>query len=557
MSRLTSLAVVNLLLAATLGLLPAAPVPRPADGTSWPMYGGGPSRNMVNRAAAGVPDDFDPATGWRILWAADIGSRTYAQPVVAGGVVLVGTNNEKPRNRRDTVRNADGEWEPIDRGVLMCFRAADGKFLWQAVHDKLPSGQVNDWPNEGVASAPAVDGGRAYYVSNRAEVVCVDLNGFADGNQGFDREKYQTDTDADVIWSFDMIGELRVFPHNLAQCSPLVVGDRVFVVTGNGVDEGHINIPEPAAPSFLALDKATGKLLWKSSLPGKNILHGQWSSPAYAAAPVPQVIFPGGDGWLYALDPATGALLWKFDCNPKDAKYELGGTGTRNDFIAMPVIHAGRLYIGTGQDPEHFTGVGHFWCIDLAKAVAKGRANVAGDVSPVTNDFDPAAAANRDSALVWHYGGDDRRQFVPRDFVFGRTMSAACVVGDVLYAAELQGLVHCLDARTGQKYWQYDTKGAIWGGPYYADGKVFLATEAGDLFVFRHDPRPSVMDELDVPDAANQKDFRMKALAVRREVERTALIRKIEFETTFRSTPAVAGGVLYLNGENKLYAIRR
>ena len=61
---------------------------------------------------------------------------------------------------------------------------------------------------------------------------------------------------------------------------------------------------------------------------------------------------PGGDGWIYSFDP-DGKLLWKFDCNPKDAEYELGGKGTRSDFIATPVIYKDRVYIGVGQDPEH------------------------------------------------------------------------------------------------------------------------------------------------------------------------------------------------------------
>ena len=46
-----------------------------------------------------------------------------------------------------------------------------------------------------------------------------------------------------------MIGELDVFPHNLAAGSPLLVGDLIFTVTGHGVDEGHVNIPSPRAPA--------------------------------------------------------------------------------------------------------------------------------------------------------------------------------------------------------------------------------------------------------------------------------------------------------------------
>ena len=64
-----------------------------------------------------------------------------------------------------------------------------------------------------------------------------------------------------------MIGDMNVFPHNLAAGNPLVVGDIVFTVTGNGVDEGHINIPAPGAPSFLALDKNTGETVWEMTSP--------------------------------------------------------------------------------------------------------------------------------------------------------------------------------------------------------------------------------------------------------------------------------------------------
>ena len=69
-------------------------------------------------------------------------------------------------------------------------------------------------------------------------------------------------------------------------------------------------------------------------------MHGQWSNPVYAEPNgKPQIIFPGGDGWIHAFNPKNGELLWKFDCNPKDSVYELGGEGTRNDFVC----HAGRL----------------------------------------------------------------------------------------------------------------------------------------------------------------------------------------------------------------------
>lgn len=187
---------------------------------------------------------------------------------------------------------------------------------------------------------------------------------FANGNQGFQGEKYKDATDADIIWQYDMMKELNVFPHNMSAGCPLIVGDILYVHTANGLDDGHLNLPSPNAPSFIALDKKTGKLLWKSSLPGKNIMHGQWSNATYAEIDgVRQVIFPAGDGWIYSLVPETGELIWKFDGNPKDSVYELGGTGTRSDYIGTPVVYDNKIYIGLGQDPEHSTGISHFWCI--------------------------------------------------------------------------------------------------------------------------------------------------------------------------------------------------
>ena len=54
----------------------------------------------------------------------------------------------------------------------------------------------------------------------------------------------------------------------------------------------------------------------------------------------------------------------------------------------------------------------------------------------------------------------------------------------LVYAAELDGFLHCLDAKTGKKYWEHDLKDGTWSSPYYVDGKVFIGTDSGDLYVF-------------------------------------------------------------------------
>jgi len=191
-------------------------------------------------------------------------------------------------------------------------------------------------------------------------LVCLDANGFYDGkNDGpYTAEPNENKEEADVIWRYDMMAQMGVAQHNMCSCSLTAIGDILFVCTSNGVDESHINLPAPHAPSFMAVDKNSGKVLWTDASPGDNILHGQWSSPAYAVlGGAPQVLFGGGDGWLYSFDPqgtpeGKSKLLWKFDCNPKESKYVLGGRADREAVVAG--VPEGRR--DARRVPHHFLG---------------------------------------------------------------------------------------------------------------------------------------------------------------------------------------------------------
>src|SRR5688572_262937 len=185
----------------------------------WTMWGGSPDRNMVSDAT-GLPTTWDVKTGQNIKWVAALGSQSYGNPVIAGGVVLVGTNNEAARDPK----------QAGDRGVLMAFREATGEYMWQATYEKLSSGRANDWPFQGIASSPLVLEEIAYFVSNRGVVVAVDIQGFHDNeNDGeFKTETLTGKTDPDLIWQFDMMEEVGAFPHNLANSSPNFYQDLLY-----------------------------------------------------------------------------------------------------------------------------------------------------------------------------------------------------------------------------------------------------------------------------------------------------------------------------------------
>ena len=134
------------------------------------LWGGTLSRNMVSDEE-NIPASWDLESGENIKWTAELGSQSYAGPLIIGGKVFVGTNNKALRNPKLTG----------DRGNIMAFNESDGKFLWQSTHTKLTSGRVNDWPLQGICSTPYIEGDRLYYISNRCEVVCIDTEAFLDG----------------------------------------------------------------------------------------------------------------------------------------------------------------------------------------------------------------------------------------------------------------------------------------------------------------------------------------------------------------------------------------
>jgi outer membrane protein assembly factor BamB len=414
----------------------------------WPMWGGSPDRNMVSDMK-GLPTTWDVQTKKNVRWMATLGSQSYGNPVVAGGKVFVGTNNEGLRDPK----------QPGDRGVLMAFRESDGEFLWQNTHEKLASGRANDWPYQGVASSPLVDGDRLYYVSNRCELIALDTEGFRDGeNDGpFKDEKLTGEHDADVVWKLDMMEEVGVLPHNLANGSPVMLGDLIYINTSNGQDESHVHVPAPRAPAVIAVDKKTGKVVWEDASPGNRILHGQWAPVTIAElGGVLQAIHPQGDGWIRGYDAKTGQKLWEFNSNPAESVWPK----TRNELIATPVAYEGFVYVANGQDPEHGEGPGHFYCIDPTKR---------GDITT--------------SGLVWHY--DKIR----------RSISTAAIRDGIVYVADFSGFVHALDAKTGQVYWTHDMLAAVWASPMLADGKIYIGDEDGDVAVLAPGKQKKVIAE--------------------------------------------------------------
>ena len=538
---------IPLMLLSVLSLPPVAHLAVGRETTSaWPQWGRSARRNSTADADH-LPSQwqvgrFDPRTGaWlggdvkNVRWVANLGTQSYGSPVIAADKVFAVTNNGAAYLGRYPAS--------VDLGCVLSFRLSDGRFLWQYSSEKLQAGREVDWPKQGICSTPLVEGDRLWVVTNRGEVVCLDTEGFLDGeNDGpFQDERWLGKDDSDVVWYFDMMKRLGSIQHNMASCSVTAAGDLLLVGTSNGVDASHARVPAPEAPSFAALDKKTGDLVWADSSPGENILHGQWASPAFAVlGGVPQALFPGGDGWLYSFRASPGKdgkpeLLWKFDCNLKESIWKSGGQGDRNSLVATPVVHDGLVYLATGEDPEFGDGQGDLWCIDPTRrgdvstqlvVDAAGRPAPPRRIQAVDADAGERVITNPNSAAVWHYRGKDADGDGQRGFeeTMHRTLSLATIRDGLLVIGDYSGLVHCLDAKTGKLHWTHDMMTAIWGSALIADNKIYLGNEDGDVVVFELSATLKILAQNAMDDAVY-------------------------------STPSVVDNTLYISTRNHLFAI--
>jgi outer membrane protein assembly factor BamB len=506
----------------------------------WPQWGGNDQRNMAS-SEGHLPAEFHPGkkkrdrlgfdlkTANNIKWCVRLGTENYSSPTIAGGRVFIGTNDEALDDPR--FRTTRG-------GLLLCLDEATGALQWQLPVPRLEIDRSKvsedfDDMNLGICSTATVESGRVYFVSNRCEVVCLDVDGLKDGNDGpySDEAKFSVlsdsppvelkPTDADILWRFDMLRDLPVFPHDATNCSVMVHGDYVYVGTGNGVYDGKVVLPE--APTLIVLNKLTGKLVAKdNSNISPNVFHGQWSSPSRASVNGKDMVFYGaGDGYCYGFNLLSGGAddssaprflteVWRFDGNPpgyrqrggevidywkllRGGSKELDPEGrliSPSEIISTPVVYDNHLYFTIGQDPVHGKGRGALNCVNPAGE---------GDITK--------------TGCVWQYTE------------IGRSMSTVSVVDGLVYAAETFGKVHCLDAKTGRVYWVHDTRDDIWSSTFVADGKVYIGTRRG-----------------------------LTVLAAGKQQQHLA---DINLGSQVFSVPSVANGVLYVASQRNLWAIQQ
>jgi len=346
----------------------------PALASDWPQFRG-PNRDGTWQET-GILESF-PKQGIKVQWRQPVGGG-WASPVVVQGKVFV----------------FDVELiKPTARERLHCFEEQTGKVVWVYAYDE-PYGEWTYVPERGAGptATPIVEGDRIYFVGANGFTHCVDVKS------------------GKVVWEKNIGKEYQVAEMS-CRPSPLIEGPLLIVFTG----------AKPGA-SVLALDKETGKEIWKAlDDPVSN------SSPIIVSFRGKRQLIVWSNSSLASLDPVTGHTYWR----------ELMNT-SGNDSAATPVFRGNRLLV---------SGL----MVDLS-----------GD-SP-------------------HFLWPENR--VPARRVLSNT-STALLEGEYVFSARGWGELVCLEAATGKQVWSTNSVTASKNGASIhitpQGGGVFLFTDEGNL----------------------------------------------------------------------------
>ena len=184
-----------------------------------------------------------------------------------------------------------------------------------------------------------------------------------------------------------------------------------------------------------AFDVATGRELWRTSRADEV---STWATPAIISGPKGDELITNGTK-VRGYDPATGALLWTLAPNSEVV-------------IGTPVVHRDLAIVTAGYPP--------------VRPVYAIRAGSRGDLS-----LPPGKSAS--DAVAWSHDRD------------GTYISSPLVYREQLYTLNNNGILTAYDANTGAQLFKARVGGgaAFSASPVAADGKLFMASEDGDVFV--------------------------------------------------------------------------
>lgn len=355
-----------------------ADFPKLSAEKDWP-YWRGPSRNGIAAEGQSVPTEF--GDNKNVIWKTPVPGRGHSSPTVVGNLVVLETADEQAKQHS-----------------VVAFDRSTGKQLWKTDLSKQGFPAKNHAKNTEATPTVACDGERLFVTFFHAKtVVCTAL-----------------DFKGKQVWQ-QVVGPFnpQSFPYGYAPSPTLYRNSVIISAEFDGVS------------SITALDRATGKQLWKT--PRRESI--TFSTPVVAHVAGKDQLLISGAEKVSSYDPANGKKLWDVD--------------------------------GT----THATCGTMVWTDDIV--VASGGYPKAETI---------AVKADGSGKVLWKNNQK----------CYEESMLA---LDGYVYALTGNGIMFCWRATDGEKMWEKRLAGPVSSSPVLAGGHIYQANEAGAWYVFKPNPQ--------------------------------------------------------------------
>ncbi|MCA9037289.1 MAG: PQQ-like beta-propeller repeat protein [Planctomycetaceae bacterium] len=367
----------------------------------------GPDGNSVAKNA-------HPPTEWsatkNVKWKVELPGRGSSSPVVWGDKIFITTAIPTGRGATPVPgRRGGGGLSELDFRVL-CYSRADGSVIWQQTAIVATPHEPTHNTNSFASASPCTDGEHVYAHFGSRGLYCYTMDG-------------------ELVWKRDDFGKMQTRNGFGEGSSPTLAGDKILIPWDH---EG---------PSALyALDKATGKTVWKADRDEPTC----WATPLVVDNNgQPQVIM-NGQTCARSYDLNTGKELWR--C-----------AGQTERPCASPVAANGLVIVGSGHRGSF---IGAFQL--TGKGDIQNSKNVVWTIDRDTPDIgSPLLSGNR---LYFHKGKT--------------------------------GQLSCVDFRTGRPFYMAERLprlDTIYASPVAAGGAIYLTARNGTTVVIKDSDKLEVV----------------------------------------------------------------
>lgn len=319
---------------------------------------------------------------------------------------LPGYGQSSPVVWQDNVFITAIDGKEKEKCILMAFSASKGAMLWKREFEASQKGKNNPMMSR-AAPTPVVDEKAVYASFESGDVICCSHSG-------------------SEMWKRSISTETVEFKNNHGIGSSLAQ-------TRNSV----IFLLDHAGPSFLlAMDKATGKNLWKTPRESKT----SWTSPLACEINGREVVLVSSSGSFGMYDAKDGALLASVD-------------GLVGNNIPSPTFQQGMIFIGSGE-----------------------------------NRMNPDPKASAKSNCMLKVSQIDGKTSIEKNWEASKAIShhaSPLVYEGVVYFVTKNGLVHGLEMTTGNELFVERLESQCWATPIAGDGRVYFFGKDGVTTVIK------------------------------------------------------------------------